>query len=142
LEFIDCAALEREIDRLRKQTKLAILPGRNPPIDSIERELSQYFEGTLRAFTTPLFLLGTPFQRAVWEELKKIPHGETRSYGEIARAIDKPSAFRAVAQANGANQLAIVIPCHRVINTNGELGGYAGGLTRKKWFLEHEKKGL
>lgn len=73
--------------------------------------------------------------------MKKIPPGETRSYLEIAIAVGKPSAFRAVAQANGANQFAIIVPCHRVINSNGELGGYGGGLIRKKWLLKHEKKG-
>lgn len=139
LEFVDRRGLEREIERLRNRTKSAIIPGHAQPISSIEKELKLYFECGLREFKTPLFFLGSPFQKRVWEELKKIPGGETRSYLEIAAAIGKPTAFRAVAQANGANQLSIIIPCHRVINTNGELGGYGGGLTRKKWLIDHEK---
>lgn len=140
LEFVDRRGLECEIERLRKKTKAAIIPGRSEPIDSIEEELHLYFQGKLKTFQTSLFLLGSPFQKRVWDELLKIPMGETRSYAEIAVAIGKPAAFRAVALANGANQFAIIIPCHRVINTNGELGGYGGGLTRKRWLLNHERK--
>ena len=139
LEFVDRRGLEREVERLRKKTKSAIIPGFTQPIRSIEKELSLYFEGNLRAFTTPLFYLGSAFQKQVWDELKKIPYGETRTYSDIAKAVGKPSAFRAVAQANGANQIAIVIPCHRVINSSGDLGGYGGGITRKKWIINHEK---
>lgn len=139
LEFVDRRGLEREVERLRKRTRSAIVPGVTEPIRSIERELAEYFDGTLIAFHTPLFCLGTPFQKGVWEQLMAIPPGETRSYQDIAVALGKPSACRAVAQANGANQLAIVIPCHRVINASGDLGGYGGGLTRKNWLLTHEK---
>jgi AraC family transcriptional regulator of adaptative response/methylated-DNA-[protein]-cysteine methyltransferase len=121
LEFVERRGLEREVERLRQKMKSAIIPGRTKPIDLIERELSRYFEGKLI-------------------ELKKSPSGETRSYSELAVAVGKPSACRAVAQANGANQLALIIPCHRVINSNGEIGGYGGGITRKKWLLNHEKK--
>lgn len=141
LEFVDRRGLEREVKRLRQKTKSAIIPGLTEPIRSIEYELSQYFEGELRKFKTPISLLGTPFQKRVWAELKKISHSQTRSYSDIAVEIGKPSAVRAVAQANGANQIAIVIPCHRIINNNGELGGYGGGLTRKKWLINHEKQG-
>lgn len=141
LEFVDRRGLEREVERLRKKIKSAIIPGHTQPIRSIENELKSYFKGTLIEFKTPLFLLGSPFQKRVWEELKKIPSGETRSYSEIATEIGQRTAFRAVANANGANQFAIIIPCHRVINTNGELGGYGGGLTRKKWLINHEKQG-
>jgi AraC family transcriptional regulator, regulatory protein of adaptative response / methylated-DNA-[protein]-cysteine methyltransferase len=141
LEFVDRRGLEREIERLRQKTKSAIIPGYTKSIRSIEAELGQYFDGKLTEFKTPLFLLGSPFQKNVWEQLKKISPGETRSYSDIAAAIENPTAYRAVAQANGANQLAIIIPCHRVINLNGELGGYGGGLTRKKWLLNHEKQG-
>jgi AraC family transcriptional regulator of adaptative response/methylated-DNA-[protein]-cysteine methyltransferase len=139
LEFVARRGLEKEIERLRQKTKSAILSGTTQPIRSIEAELNQYFEGKLKAFKTPLFWLGSPFQNRVWEELQKIPFGETRSYGDIAKAIGKPSAFRAVANANGANQIAIVVPCHRVINTNGNLGGYGGGIAHKKWLINHEK---
>lgn len=140
LEFVDRRGLEREVERLRKRTKSAVIPGTTEPIRSIERELTRYFEGTLTEFTTPLILLGSPFQKSVWEQLMNVPPGETRSYLDLARSLGKPTAFRAVAQANGANQLAIVIPCHRVINSNGDLGGYGGGISRKNWLLDHEKQ--
>ena len=140
LEFVDRRGLEKEVERIRQKTKLAIIPGCTKPISLVENELNQYFEGKLKVFKTPLFFLGTPFQKRVWQELQKIPLGETRSYSDIAAAIGRPAAFRAVAQANGANQIAIIIPCHRVINANGEIGGYGGGLIRKKWLLNHEAR--
>ncbi|MBB6678560.1 bifunctional transcriptional activator/DNA repair protein Ada [Cohnella lubricantis] len=140
LEFVDRRGLEREVERLRKRTKAAIIPGETKPIHSIEKELAQYFDGKLTEFSTPLYLMGSPFQQSVWEQLRQIPPGETRSYADIAGALGKPTAFRAVAQANGANQLAIVIPCHRVINSDGGLGGYGGGLVRKEWLLTHERQ--
>jgi len=140
LEFVDRRGLEREIERLRKKCKSAIIPGNTKAISSIEKELELYFKGELKEFKTSLLFLGSPFQKHVWTELLKIPPGETRSYAELAKAMGKPTAYRAVAQANGANQLAIIIPCHRVINTNGELGGYGGGITRKNWLINHERK--
>jgi AraC family transcriptional regulator of adaptative response/methylated-DNA-[protein]-cysteine methyltransferase len=141
LEFIDRRGLEREVERLRNKTKSAIIPGRTKPIDLIEKELEQYFQCGQKKFNTPIVMLGSDFQKNVWHELIKIPPGETRSYADIAKAIKQPSACRAVARANGANQLAIIIPCHRVINSDGELGGYGGGLTRKAWLINHEKIG-
>ena len=140
LEFVDRRGLELEIEKLRRKTKSAILPGKTDIICSIEKELQHYFDGTLKNFQTPLHLLGSPFQKSVWEELLKIPYGTTRSYLEQAHKIGKETAFRAVANANGANQIAIVIPCHRIINNNGNLGGYGGGLMRKKWLIDHEKE--
>ncbi len=142
LEFVDRRGLELEVERLRQKTKSAIIPGDTMPICSIEKELNLYFEGKLNTFKTAIASLGSPFQKHVWEELRKIPPGETRSYAAIAKAVGKPTAFRAVAQANGANQLAIIIPCHRVINANGDIGGYGGGITRKKWLINHEKTNL
>lgn len=138
LEYVDRRGLEREIEVLRAKTKMAIVPGYTPPLTLIEAELKQYFEGTLKEFKTPLAACGTPFQRLVWEALKKIPLGETRSYSEIATAVGKPLAVRAVARANGANPLAIIVPCHRVIGANGDLTGYGGGIARKKWLINHE----
>jgi AraC family transcriptional regulator of adaptative response/methylated-DNA-[protein]-cysteine methyltransferase len=117
-------------------------PGRSLSIDAIERELNLYFEGKLQEFKTPLKLNGTPFQVSVWEKLREIPYGKTYSYAELAAAIGRPTAFRAVAQANGANRFPVLIPCHRVINSGGKLGGYSGGLERKIWLLNHEKKAL
>ena len=116
-----------------------IIPGSNNPIVSVAKELDQYFNGKLGEFKTPVFYFGSPFQKHVWEELQKIPIGETRSYADIAHAIGSPTSHRAVARANGANQIAIIIPCHRVIYSNGELGGYSGGIFRKKWLIGHEK---
>jgi AraC family transcriptional regulator of adaptative response/methylated-DNA-[protein]-cysteine methyltransferase len=142
LEFVDKRDLEREIERLRIKTKAAIIPGISNPIKSITLELEAYFDGKLKQFKTPLHLLGTPFQRLVWEELMRIPYGQTRSYMAQADAIGKTTAYRAVANANGANQLAIIIPCHRIINSNGDLGGYGGGITRKKLLIEHEKSNI
>jgi AraC family transcriptional regulator, regulatory protein of adaptative response / methylated-DNA-[protein]-cysteine methyltransferase len=139
LEFVGRRGLEREIERLRIRTKSAIIPGVTPIINLIEGELKQYFAGKLTKFKTPLFLLGSDFQKKVWAELQKIPYGKTCSYLDLAKAIGMPTAFRAVANANGANQLAIIIPCHRVINSNGELGGYGGGISRKEWLISHEQ---
>lgn len=139
LEFVERRGLEREIERMRKKTHSVIIPGITAPIRSIQKELSEYFAGRLKHFETPVRLLGSLFQQSVWEELKKIPLGQTRSYTELAQALGRPSARRAVARANGCNQLAILIPCHRVINANGELGGYAGGLARKQWLLDQER---
>jgi AraC family transcriptional regulator of adaptative response/methylated-DNA-[protein]-cysteine methyltransferase len=135
LEFADCPRLER----LQSKTQTTIVPGRTQPIASIEEELRQYFSGALKEFKTPLCLLGSPFQMRVWEELQKIPFGITISYANLAARIGKPTASRAVAQANGANRLAIVIPCHRVIHANGGLGGYNCGIRRKKELLSLEK---
>ncbi|OYK80341.1 bifunctional transcriptional activator/DNA repair enzyme protein Ada [Coxiella burnetii] len=140
LEFSDRRGLEREIERLREKLKAAIIPGETSVIDRIKKEIRQYFAGKRMVFETPLHLIGPPFQKKVWEALRKIPPGETRSYVDIAKFIKEPKAYRAVARANGANQLAIIIPCHRVINANGDLGGYGGGITRKQWLLEHERK--
>ena len=139
LEFVSCNKLEKEIKQLERLALSAIVPGITRPLQSIQEELAVYFNGTEMEFKTPFKVLGTPFQRSVWEELQKIPKGETRSYGSIARNLGKPTAFRAVAQANGANQLALIIPCHRVINANGKIGGYGGGVLNKEWLLKHEE---
>jgi AraC family transcriptional regulator of adaptative response/methylated-DNA-[protein]-cysteine methyltransferase len=140
LEFVDRRGLEREIERLRERHKAGIAPGRTAPIEQIQAELEAYFAGRSTTFETPIARAGSPFQNAVWDALLSIPPGETLSYAELARAVGNPKAVRAAGTANGCNQLAIVIPCHRVINTNGELGGYAGGLPRKQWLLEHERR--
>ncbi len=140
LEFIDRRGLEREVETFKKRLKAAVIPGDTPIIKSIESEIANYFAGKSLTFNTPLHTLGSLFQKRVWEELRKIPPGETRSYLDIAKSINHPTAFRAVANANGANPLAIIVPCHRVINTNGEIGGYGGGVARKQWLLGHEKK--
>jgi len=140
LEFVSRRGLEREVERMRSRLKCAILPGETPPLRQIEKELKEYFAGTLKEFLAPLHLLGSPFQKEVWQALMKIPYGTTCSYEELAKAVKRPTAFRAVAGANGANQLALVIPCHRVINKSGALGGYGGGIERKEWLIKHEKE--
>ncbi len=113
-------------------------PGAHPVIDHAARELDAYFAGALRAFTVPLAARGTPFQRAVWQALTTIGHGETWTYGQLARAVGKPLAARAVGAANGKNPLPIIVPCHRVIGAGGALIGFGGGLPIKRWLLAHE----
>lgn len=140
LDFVDRQGLARKVERLRHHTKSAISPGKTNAILSIEKELQAYFEGILRVFTTPLCLLGSPFQKRVWDGLCQISYGKTKSYKEQAEFIAHPTACRAVANANGANQIAIVVPCHRIITSAGTLGGYGGGIARKKWLIEHEKQ--
>ncbi|MBS0654918.1 MAG: methylated-DNA--[protein]-cysteine S-methyltransferase [Verrucomicrobia bacterium] len=140
LQFTDHKGLESDIERIKKKTGSEIISGGTAAIDSIQQELELYFAGKTKAFKTALRLLCTPFQTSVWKELQRIPHGETRSYGELAKAIGNPTGYRAVAQANGANNFVIIVPCHRVINADGKLGGYSSGLQRKEWLLAHEKK--
>ncbi|MGD9349813.1 MAG: methylated-DNA--[protein]-cysteine S-methyltransferase [Desulfobacterales bacterium] len=103
------------------------------------QQLEEYFKGRRRKFRVPLLLEGTDFQKAVWRQLKKIPYGQTASYGDVARAIGRPGAFRAVGNANNKNPVPVIIPCHRVIGSDGKLGGFGGGIWRKQWLLDHEK---
>jgi AraC family transcriptional regulator of adaptative response/methylated-DNA-[protein]-cysteine methyltransferase len=140
LEFADRPALPDEIDELRARYGYTVVPGRDAHLTRIEEELRQYFAGTLREFTVPLVTPGMPFQRAVWHLLRDVPYGAIRTYGELARALDNPRAARAVGWANGRNRLAVVIPCHRVCGSNGELVGYGGGRARKQWLLDHEQR--
>jgi methylated-DNA-[protein]-cysteine S-methyltransferase len=114
-------------------------PDTTGELSGVRRELDEYFAGRLRAFSTPLAFEGTPFQHDVWTELCRIPYGETISYGELARRIRKPDAVRAVGAANGANPIAIIVPCHRVIGANGSLTGFGGGLPVKKALLALER---
>ncbi|OGT23532.1 MAG: hypothetical protein A2W47_04615 [Gammaproteobacteria bacterium RIFCSPHIGHO2_12_38_15] len=139
LTFIERNSLNNEIERGCQKTKAEIVSGHTKVTYAIEKELNLYFEGKLKAFKTSLFLVGTFFQKKVWEALKKIPYGETISYAAIAKEIGNPTAFRAVAQAAAANPVAIVIPCHRMITSGGKLGGYAGGVERKRYLINHEK---
>jgi len=139
LEFVDRRGLERELDSLRRRLRRNILPGTNAHLTQIERELEAYFSGRSLSFETPIEIIGSPFQRAVWEALRAIPAGTTRSYAEIAAAVGRPSAVRAVGRANGDNRLCIIVPCHRVIGADGTLTGYGGGLWRKQWLLDHER---
>lgn len=109
-----------------------------PLLCEAARQLTEYFAGERQKFDLPLETAGTPFQRAVWAELAKIPYGETRSYAQLAAAVGSPRACRAVGMANHRNPIAIVLPCHRVVGASGALTGYAGGLDKKRWLLELE----
>ena len=103
------------------------------------RQLDEYFKGKRQKFSVPLLLDGTGFQKTVWRQLQKISFGETASYGDVARAIGSPRAFRAVGNANNKNNIPIIIPCHRVIGSDGKLVGFGSGIWRKEWLLDHEK---
>ncbi len=140
LEFADRRALGAELARLRKVAKGDLGIGRFAPTDQIEAELGAFFRAESADFTVPLVLHGSAFTRTVWQALRDIPAGQTRSYSGIAQALGRPSATRAVAQANGANQIAIVIPCHRVIGVDGSLTGYGGGLWRKQKLIDLERR--
>jgi methylated-DNA-[protein]-cysteine S-methyltransferase len=116
----------------------AIVDADHPLLRETARQLAEYFAGRRRGFDLPLEMRGTDFQRSVWALLRGIPFGETRSYGELARALGNPSAMRAVGAANGGNPISIIVPCHRVIGTSGSLTGFGGGLEAKAWLLAHE----
>jgi AraC family transcriptional regulator of adaptative response/methylated-DNA-[protein]-cysteine methyltransferase len=138
LEFHDRRALAREIEWVKKRFSAAIVPGTNAVLRQIAREIGEYFAGRRASFETPLRLEGSPFQIAVWNGLLAIPGGSTRSYADLAAAAGRPGASRAVGRANGENRLGIVVPCHRVIRSDGTLCGYGGGVWRKRWLLDHE----
>jgi AraC family transcriptional regulator of adaptative response/methylated-DNA-[protein]-cysteine methyltransferase len=142
LEFIDRRMLELQLKRLRKSLKCQILPGKSPHFTQLKQQVSEYFNGKRKSFTLTLDPVGTSFQKKVWEVLQTIPYGKTRSYAEQARMLGKISAIRAVARANGDNKIAIIIPCHRVIGSDGKLVGYGGGLWRKKFLLNLEQKAI
>jgi AraC family transcriptional regulator, regulatory protein of adaptative response / methylated-DNA-[protein]-cysteine methyltransferase len=140
LEFVDRRGLEKEIERLRKKQRCVIVPGDNPHLQHITVDLIEYFSGRSLRFKTKIITTGSDFQQAVWSELQNIPPGNTRTYADMAARIGKPSAVRAMGRANGDNVLSIIVPCHRVIGADGSLTGYGGGLPRKQWLLEHERK--
>ena len=139
LEFADRRMLETQLDRVRKWFGAAPVPGSNHHIEKLKSELDSYFTGSLTEFTVPLLIKGTDFQVAAWNQLLRIPYGETISYEQQARAMGRLGAQRAVGKANGDNRIAIVIPCHRVVRQNGDLCGYGGGLWRKQFLLDLER---
>lgn len=141
LEFADRRMLATQLKTLARRTGCVFVPGGGPVLDETRRQLDAYFEGRLTDFDIPLRAPGTEFQERVWEALRAIPYGETRSYQDVARALGRESAVRAVARANGTNRLAVVIPCHRVIGADGALRGYGGGVWRKRRLLELERAG-
>ena len=140
LEFSDRKTLSTQMEEIAGLLETTITEGSNRHLRLLKRQLKEYFKGKRMKFSLHLLTPGTEFQQAVWKELLKIPYGSTRSYQEQADLLKNPLSVRAVAQANGANKLAIIIPCHRVIGSDGHLVGYGGGLERKKWLLDHEKK--
>ncbi len=139
VEFSDRRMLEYQLKTLRKRFNAAIIPGSNKHIEQVKSELDEYFKGNLKNFKTQLAYPGTDFQVNVWNNLKKIPYGKTISYIDLAEKIGLKGASRAVGTANGMNRIAILIPCHRVVNKDGRLGGYGGGLWRKQWLLDLER---
>lgn len=138
LEFTDRRMLETQFKTLRRLFAVPLVPGSNNHLDQLKEEVENYFAGKLKRFRVKLRFPGTPFQQKVWKELLAIPYGETRSYQEMAQAVGSAKAVRAVGTANGKNRIGIVIPCHRVVNKNGNLGGYGGGLRRKEFLLNLE----
>ena len=140
LEFADRRATERELSILRKRLQTNVVPGEHPYLETIRSQLAGYFSGRKLEFDIPLAPVGSDFQLRAWEILRSIPVGETRSYSWMARQLGDENARRAVGRANGTNMICIVIPCHRVIRADGTLCGYGGGLWRKKWLLDHERR--
>lgn len=137
LDFRDYETRMRRLLRLQYGKEIGLDEG--PAPKSLLRALTAYFDGKIDAVDDiACAMAGTDFQRSVWKQLRKIPGGKTTSYGALARRIGRPAAMRAVGAANGANPIAIVVPCHRVIGTDGSLTGYGGGLDRKRWLLKHE----
>jgi AraC family transcriptional regulator, regulatory protein of adaptative response / methylated-DNA-[protein]-cysteine methyltransferase len=140
LEFSDRKSLSSEYHEITKLLGSDIESGSNKHIRMLKKQLKEYFKGKRKEFSLILLTPGTEFQQTVWKNLEKIPYGNTISYQEQAEAMNNPEGARAVASANASNRIAIIIPCHRVIGSDGNLVGYGGGLKRKKWLLDHEKK--
>ena len=141
LEFADRRMIETQLVRLQKRLDCVFVPGTGALFDELTGELEGYFRGRLTEFSVPLLTPGTDFQRLVWRRLRTIPSGTTRTYAGIAAEVGRPTAVRAVARANGDNRIAILIPCHRVVGSDGKLTGYGGGLWRKRRLLEIEQEG-
>ncbi len=135
-------SLESEFQDLQRRLQSPILTGKNQHIAQARNELQEYFQGKRKKFSVMLDMQGTAFQQAVWQILLSIPYGRTISYLQQARLLNKPSAVRAVANANGANRISIIIPCHRVIGSDGKLTGYGGGIERKQWLLDLESRAI
>lgn len=139
LEFTDRKMLETEFCDLQRLLNARIVSGENDHTRQTEREIGEYFSGTRHQFDLTLDAPGSDFQRAVWQGISAVPYGQTSHYQAISAQLGKPNAVRAVAAANGANRIAIVVPCHRIIGKDGGLTGYGGGLSRKEWLIEHER---
>jgi AraC family transcriptional regulator, regulatory protein of adaptative response / methylated-DNA-[protein]-cysteine methyltransferase len=140
LEFSDRPMLQTQLNTVRKLFDSPAVPGMNEHLRQLAKELDDYFAGTLRTFSVPLIYPGTSFQQRVWDELLRIPYAQTLSYEALANAVGLLGGQRTVGRANGQNRIAIVIPCHRVVRKDGQLGGYGGGLRRKQFLLELERR--
>lgn len=140
LEF-DCEnRLDRQFKSIRLNLDVKIINEKRSMHDELSAQLEAYFQGKIKHFDILIKTLGTPFQVKVWDELQMIPYSETRSYQQVSEKLGDPDALRAVAGANRSNRIAIIIPCHRVIGKDGSLVGYSGGIERKRWLLNHERK--
>ena len=140
LELTDRPMLPTQLDVLARRLRRPLVAGRHPLLDRLQQELDDYFAGRRASFDLPLVAPGTPCQERVWATLREIPTGGTLSYEALADVAGRPGAQRAAGTANGANRIALVIPCHRVVRKTGEVGNYGGGSWRKAWLLDHERR--
>ncbi|HEY8177392.1 MAG TPA: methylated-DNA--[protein]-cysteine S-methyltransferase [Candidatus Limnocylindria bacterium] len=140
LEFTDRPMLPTQLDVLSRRLRRPVVAGRHPWLERLQEQLADYFDGRRNTFDLPLVAPGTPFQEHVWSTLRQIPTGGTLSYEALADEAGRPGAQRAAGTANGANRIAVVIPCHRVVRKSGEVGNYGGGSWRKAWLLDHERR--
>ncbi|MFK7951460.1 MAG: bifunctional transcriptional activator/DNA repair enzyme AdaA [Ekhidna sp.] len=138
LEFTDRKMLETQLAILEKRLETKLITGKHPMLDLAQKQLNEYFEGKRKEFDLPLVIPGTEFQQKTWNALLQIPYGVTRSYKQQAGIVGDVKAVRAVARANGDNRISIIIPCHRIIGSDGSIVGYGGGIQRKQWLLKHE----
>lgn len=140
LEFAEAGRPGADIERLALIYNMGTTHGTNRHIRALRKQLKEYFKGKRKEFSVPLCYQGSEFQKSVWQILLKIPFGKTITYLNLADSLGNPKATRAAANATGSNPLAIIIPCHRVIGSDGNLTGYRGGLERKRWLIDHERK--
>ena len=140
LEFSDRKMLETELKQISKSLKSPIIQGEHKHFEELRRQLDLYFQGRLREFDLPIHMIGTDFQKQVWDVLLKVPYATTSSYAKQAKLLNRPSAVRAIANANGMNKISIIVPCHRIIGSDGSLTGYGGGLWRKEYLIKLEQQ--
>jgi AraC family transcriptional regulator of adaptative response/methylated-DNA-[protein]-cysteine methyltransferase len=147
VQFLDGSATDAAVQADVGRRRMARLLGRpvesgaHPLLDEARRQLAEYMAGTRRAFDIPVLMPGTPFEQRVWAVLRSIPHGSTQTYAQVARAAGSPGASRATGSANGRNRVAVIVPCHRVIQAHGGIGGFSAGVWRKQWLLDLERTG-
>jgi len=140
LEFVEDGEADVSRARMEKKFRQQAVDGTSALLNTLEQELARYFRGALKRWSLPMDRRGTEFQQRVWSALEEIPFGETRSYADIARAVGRPKAVRAIGRANGSNGIYLLVPCHRVIASDGSISGYGGAVWRKEWLLDMEKR--